>query len=513
MNNWRLDIKRGLETLAEAQRHREFQRLGVQLAKRLWPELQATEEQRDGGEDATSFVCGSDGLCRSLSVSLTGTLAKIRQDAKRINERGVAIDCLVFITSAAIDNLIASDWSRAIKAEFGHGVQIIPQTEVITLLEQPENRWLCNEYLGLAIENAETISQKTQTFSTSVTNAPPSPNPFIGRERDIVKLWNMLGDRSSCEKQAVALFGKIGVGKSTFLAHLAWEEKIRRKFRDGVYWAALGQNEIAVPSMLREWCRLADVDSAGLLPPNMAARLGEKFIGRQILLLVDDVWRASDLGEVQRLLHPTVQLVFTSRLPGVAHEVSPASTYSLETLEGSAGVELLRYFAGEAVDAHPEKCLELVHALDGLPLALHVAGRLLATRQRLGLGVETLIESLRDGAIILEKNLPPNMQPFIEEANKNSTVAELVRRSVDYLPPQARRCFFCLGAMAPKPATFNLEAIRDVWFFVTDPLPVLSVLVDSGFLEPLSNNRFQMHAMLVAYAKWRLEGVEKLEDL
>jgi hypothetical protein len=67
--------------------------------------------------------------------------------------------------------------------------------------------------------------------------------------------------------------------------------------------------------------------------------------------------------------------------------------------------------------------------------------------------------------------------------------------------------------MAPKPATFNLEAIRDVWFFVTDPLPVLSILVDSGFLEPLSNNRFQMHAMLVAYAKWRLEGVEKLEDL
>lgn len=513
MNTWRLEIKRGLEALTEAQRHRDFQRLGVQLAKQLWPELQATEEQRDGGEDATSFVSGSDGLRRSLSVSLTGTLAKIRQDARRIKDRGVAIDCLVFITTAAIDNLIASDWSRAIEAECGHGLQIIPQAEVITLLEQPENRWLCREYLGLGMEKDEATAQKTQVLSTPVANAPPSPNPFIGRKKDIENIWNMFGDGSSSEKQTVALFGKIGVGKSTFLAHLAWEEKIRGKFRDGVYWAALGQSEIAVPSVLREWCRLADVDSAGLLPPNMAARLGEKFIGCQVLLLVDDVWRASDLGEVQRLLHPTVQLVFSSRLPGVAHEVSPGKTYNLETLDCSAGLELLRYFAGEAVDAHREKCLELVHALDGLPLALHVAGRLLASRQRLGFGVETLIESLRDGAIILEKNSPPNMQPFIEEANKNSTVAELVRRSVDYLPPQARKCFFCLGAMAPKPATFNLEAIRDVWFFVTDPLPVLSILVDSGFLEPLSNNRFQMHAMLVAYAKWRLEGAEKLEDL
>jgi hypothetical protein len=326
---------------------------------------------------------------------------------------------LVFITTAAIDNLIASDWSRAIEAECGHGLQIIPQAEVITLLEQPENRWLCREYLGLGMEKDEATAQKTQVLSTPVANAPPSPNPFIGRKKDIENIWNMFGDGSSSEKQTVALFGKIGVGKSTFLAHLAWEEKIRGKFRDGVYWAALGQSEIAVPSMLREWCRLADVDSAGLLPPNMAARLGEKFIGCQVLLLVDDVWRASDLGEVQRLLHPTVQLVFSSRLPGVAHEVSPGKTYNLETLDCSAGLELLRYFAGEAVDAHREKCLELVHALDGLPLALHVAGRLLASRQRLGFGVETLIESLRDGAIILEKNSPPNMQPFIEEANKN----------------------------------------------------------------------------------------------
>src|SRR5580692_10205498 len=139
MNNQRVKIKQALEVLVEAQRHREFQRLAVHLAKRLWPELQATEEQKDGGEDATSFVAGTDGLRRSVAVSLTATLAKIKTDAARIKGRGVALGSLVFFTPVPIDNLTASDWRAAIKNEFGHDVQVISQAEVITLLEQPEN--------------------------------------------------------------------------------------------------------------------------------------------------------------------------------------------------------------------------------------------------------------------------------------------------------------------------------------------------------------------------------------
>jgi hypothetical protein len=148
----RLEIKQALEALIEAQRHRDFQRIAVQLGKRRWPELQATEEQNDGGEDATSFVAGADGLRRSLAASLTGTIQKIREDAGRIHRRGVKLDSLVFITPVPIGNLTGFEWSEAIQKEFGHPVQIISQAEVITSLEQPENRWLCNEYLGMQLE-------------------------------------------------------------------------------------------------------------------------------------------------------------------------------------------------------------------------------------------------------------------------------------------------------------------------------------------------------------------------
>jgi hypothetical protein len=66
VNVQRNKIKQALEALVEAQRHRDFQRVAVHLAKRQWPELQATEEQNDGGEDATSFLAISSGLVRDV---------------------------------------------------------------------------------------------------------------------------------------------------------------------------------------------------------------------------------------------------------------------------------------------------------------------------------------------------------------------------------------------------------------------------------------------------------------
>jgi hypothetical protein len=58
-----------------------------------------------------------------------------------------------------------------------------------------------------------------------------------------------------------------------------------------------------------------------------------------------------------------------------------------------------------------------------------------------------------------------------------------------------------LGAFAPKPATFDLEAMRVVWD-VDDPIPTVRRLVDRGLLAPIvSQGRFQMHAVLVKHAQ------------
>jgi hypothetical protein len=55
--------------------------------------------------------------------------------------------------------------------------------------------------------------------------------------------------------------------------------------------------------------------------------------------------------------------------------------------------------------------------------------------------------------------------------------------------------------MAPKPATFGLDAMSIYWK-VDDPKPIARVLVKRGLLEYIPElERFQMHALLVAHAQ------------
>ncbi|MBO0700932.1 MAG: hypothetical protein J2P46_21235, partial [Zavarzinella sp.] len=79
------------------------------------------------------------------------------------------------------------------------------------------------------------------------------------------------------------------------------------------------------------------------------------------------------------------------------------------------------------------------------------------------------------------------------------TVEMLLRRSTDRLAPETRERFAWLGAFAPKPATFALDAMRAVWD-VPDARPTVRELVARGLLEP-AGSRFQMHALLVAHAR------------
>jgi hypothetical protein len=80
------------------------------------------------------------------------------------------------------------------------------------------------------------------------------------------------------------------------------------------------------------------------------------------------------------------------------------------------------------------------------------------------------------------------------------TVTVLLQRSTDHLDELTRDCFAFLGTFAPKPATFDLTAMKAVWH-VEDPKPIARTLVDRGLLEPVPTiGRFQMHALLAMHA-------------
>lgn len=82
----------------------------------------------------------------------------------------------------------------------------------------------------------------------------------------------------------------------------------------------------------------------------------------------------------------------------------------------------------------------------------------------------------------------------------SSSAAVQLQRSIERLG-FTRDCCAYLGVFAPKPATFDLAAMKAVWQ-VEDPKPVARTLVDRGLLEFVQEmGRYQMHALLVMLAK------------
>lgn len=334
-------------------------------------------------------------------------------------------------------------------------------------------------------------------------NLPPLPELFIGREQDLAKVRQLLtteppASRPGVPQRVLAIRGWPGVGKTTLAATLAYDAELRSHFPDGVLWTSLGEKP-AVLSLLVAWCRQLGHESIGPSESIQAvsARLAYLLRDRRMLLVVDDVWRKEDALPF-RAGGVACGMVITTREHEIARSI--ASAYPgievLEELRGTAALDLLKVIAPEVVEHHPQDCLQLTRRLEGLPLALRVAGRLLAAEAELGWGVRELLDELKGGVRLLNEEAPLDRADPLQGATP--TIAALLRKSTDRLDPQTRERFAFLSVFRP-PATFALDALKAVWQ-VANPRPTVRILVDRGLLEPLQNERFQLHALLVHHA-------------
>lgn len=214
---------------------------------------------------------------------------------------------------------------------------------------------------------------------------------------------------------------------------------------------------------------------------------------------MDDVWQAEHVVPFN-VGGSGCALLVTTRLPEVARTIAPTpdDVYVLGVLSEADALELLRTLAPTVVAGNEATSRDLVNDLEGLPLAIQVAGRLLHAEASYGFGVEQLLADIREGARLIASQAPADRAQVANETTP--TVAALLKKSTDLLDVHTLECFAYLGAFAPKPATFDIEAMRAVWD-VDDPRPIIRTLVDRGLLEPTGQNRFWMHAILVMHAQ------------
>lgn len=369
----------------------------------------------------------------------------------------------------------------------------------------------------------ETDAETYRDLMDRLYPPPPGISPqlpahiFVGREDSLLDVKNLMGVAASSpglpENSPTVVRGWPGVGKTTLVTFFSRDRQVQEAFPDGVLWASLffGEDELSqselenkLLSLLAGWGRVLGSDALLRVPTlsEVTAQLAALLRSKRMLLIVDDVWHEGHATPFMQASGSGCGVLVTTRKPAVARQLTAGrgAVFTLPELSEESSLRLLRILAPNIVEKNKEKCRELARDLEYLPLSLHVAAGLLKKEDELGMEVGDLIEGLRkdveEHAEFVKASAPVDRS----ENGLTPTLDALLRRSTDRLDEQARECFAYLGAFAPKPATFDLGAMAAVWQ-MDDPKPLVRRLADHGLIEPLKNQRFQMHALLVQHAR------------
>ncbi len=335
--------------------------------------------------------------------------------------------------------------------------------------------------------------------------APPAPRVFIGRDEVLRELIAALklGEDSAGPIALTALKGMGGIGKTTLAAALANHPEIETALHEGTLWAGLGP-EPEVMSLLAEWGTqlgedLAQFDSL----ETRSRRLSTLLHNKKALLIVDDVWQA-EAARYFLVGGPRCRVLITTRDNEIARKLAGHEAFRVETLTNAASLNLLRELAPEAVAADEKAANELATALDGLPLAITLAGQMLAAEWEAGLGVAGALSELKDREARLKL---AGAEKRAGLATTEPSLGAILAMSYDRLPDEATKgAFRLLGVFGGKPLTFSLEAAAAIWGMEFRPAQKAMVaLVGRALVEPVDAGRYTLHTTLADFAESLLE--------
>ena len=260
-------------------------------------------------------------------------------------------------------------------------------------------RQILNHDPGLA-------ASRTRSFTTARMRLPRQPTSFIGRDREIEDVTDLL---RRPDVWLVTLTGTGGTGKTRLAVQSA--SQLVDAFADGVVFvglASLQDPELVLPT------------TAHALDVGAADDLARSLRNRELLLVFDNfehlLAAAPSVADLAAAA-PGVKLLVTSRvrLRLSAEHVYPVSPF--ETPASGADVDLLRRCASVALfearaqavrpdfavtSANAGAVAEICSALEGLPLAIELAASHVdvlppaAMRQRLGHRLQLLVGGARD---------------------------------------------------------------------------------------------------------------------
>jgi predicted ATPase/DNA-binding CsgD family transcriptional regulator len=338
---------------------------------------------------------------------------------------------------------------------------------------------------------------------------PQEPNNFVGRERELTELCELLG-----VTRALTLCGPGGIGKTRLAQRVL--HTVVAAFPDGGCFVDLG--DLWQPDLVVS--RVASALGVGEEPGRpLLDTLADAVASRRTLLLLDNCEHLIDAcaAVCQRLLDasPGLIIIATSREPlRVAAEtvwqvppLSVAPAGPLESAEDANRYEAIRLFADRAAASLPGFTIgpanvgavaALCRALDGVPLAIELA----AARVR-ALSVEQIAERLADRFGLLttgNRTAPP----------RHRTLRATIDWSHDLLTPNEQVLLRRLSVFAGWSLEMAEQVCTDEDIPAGAILDLIAALVDKSLVvvesEVLGQARYRLLDSIREYAAARLEA-------
>jgi predicted ATPase len=276
------------------------------------------------------------------------------------------------------EGYVGIDVHRAARiAAAGHGGQVLVSRSTAALVEGADLRSLGEHRLkDLAVaEHLYQLGDEEFAPLNSLyrTNLPVPATPFLGRERELAEVVDLLARE---EVRLLTLTGPPGTGKTRLALQAAAEAS--EGFRDGIWWVALAplQDASLLISRMAQTLGLREQPAE-----EIATTLTTYLAGKRALLLLDNAEHllpdvAAEIARLRGADGPTVLVTSRERL-----QLQGEHLRDVPPLDAQDGVDLFttRARALDPTFVASSTIVKVCERLDNLPLALELA----AARTRL----------------------------------------------------------------------------------------------------------------------------------
>jgi len=329
-----------------------------------------------------------------------------------------------------------------------------------------------------------------------LSNVPPLSVQFVTRGDAFGRVRDAL---LAGESTRIAVVGMGGAGKSVLAAAVCRDEMVRAAFPDGIVWVELGPDPVVPTRQVQVVVAFGQSGNVFADAQQGKAVLTQLLSERRCLVVVDNVWAATDLGSLD-VVGDRGRLLFTTRDAGIVRAVG-AWRCDLGVLSPEQSRALLARWARQPVAELPPEADDIAEECGYLPLALAMAGGMIAGRPERW---HSVLRRLR------QADLGKIMQSFADYPYPNLLAAISV--SVEALAPAERDRYVELAVFDGREPTVG--AAQALWLAVgLDELDVEELLdrfADRSLIQIEADGRFTLHDLQMDYVRHEVEDVPHL---